>query len=339
MTDIDITIKKKYCINCGKMGHYNKECTDPITSAGIILFKINKDNINKFLKKDINIEYFINKFNRVDNKKIVLNESKNILDNVANNILDFLKENIYFLLIQRKQSLGYIEFIRGRYDINDIELLASLFNQMTKQEMMTINENRNNFYFLWEKIWGDNFNDIYIQNEYINSKNKFIELCNNKILNELLNCKPLFETPEWGFPKGRRNYRENNIACAKREFFEETNIKDDEYNILNGIYPLVEVMTGTNEKKYKHIYYIGICDNDCKAYIEDTNLMQTFEIGDISWYNYNDSIMKLRTYHIEKKRILNIIFSFIVGQIMKYKTNIMNSITKIEKKKTNQINI
>jgi 8-oxo-dGTP pyrophosphatase MutT (NUDIX family) len=64
----------------------------------------------------------------------------------------------------------------------------------------------------------------------------------------------MYDTPEWGFPKGRRNYRENNITCAKRELYEETNFREDEYNILNGIYPLVEVMTGTNDKKYKHIY-------------------------------------------------------------------------------------
>ena len=29
-------------------------------------------------------------------------------------------------------------------------------------------------------------------------------------------------TPEWGFPKGRRNYQETDITCAYREFNEET---------------------------------------------------------------------------------------------------------------------
>ena len=28
--------------------------------------------------------------------------------------------------------------------------------------------------------------------------------------------------PEWGFPKGRRNYQENDIDCATREWEEET---------------------------------------------------------------------------------------------------------------------
>ena len=36
-----------------------------------------------------------------------------------------------------------------------------------------------------------------------------------------------WKTPEWGFPKGRRNYQENDLACALREFQEETGyIKD-----------------------------------------------------------------------------------------------------------------
>jgi 8-oxo-dGTP pyrophosphatase MutT (NUDIX family) len=343
MTDIDTnveaSIKKKYCINCGKLGHYNKECTEPTTSAGMILFKFNNDNINYVLKKDISMNYFIDKFNKLENKKIVLTETKNILDNINDGVLNFLKENISFLLIQRRQSLGYIEFVRGRYDVNDLELLIHLFNQMTSNEIKYINDNKDNFDTLWDDLWNIHTKDAYLQIEYDASKIKYNELCSRTLLDELLNCKPLYDEPEWGFPKGRRNYRENNIMCAKREIYEETNFVDGDYNILNGIYPLVEVMTGTNEKKYKHIYYIGVCDNNKGAYMDESNEMQHYEIGNIGWYNYNECMELLRPYHIEKRRLLSITFSFVVGQILKYNKYIRYKKIELKKNKNNQLNI
>jgi hypothetical protein len=173
MTDIDTNIKKKYCINCGKLGHYNKECVEPTTSAGMILFKLNTETINFFLRKNISVKYFTEKFNKLENKKIVLTETKNILDSIDKNNLNFLKENISFLLIQRKQSLGYIEFVRGRYDTNDLELLIHLFHQMTKNEIKYINKNKENFNILWNDLWDINKRDIYLQLEYDISKGKY----------------------------------------------------------------------------------------------------------------------------------------------------------------------
>ena len=42
-----------------------------------------------------------------------------------------------------------------------------------------------------------------------------------------------FIEPEWGFPKGRRNNKEKDINCAIREFYEETNFDNQDYQILN----------------------------------------------------------------------------------------------------------
>jgi 8-oxo-dGTP pyrophosphatase MutT (NUDIX family) len=45
------------------------------------------------------------------------------------------------------------------------------------------------------------------------------------ILNEI---KEYWDTPEWGFPKGKKNRNENDRECAIREFREETNIESHE---------------------------------------------------------------------------------------------------------------
>ena len=39
------------------------------------------------------------------------------------------------------------------------------------------------------------------------------------------NSKTNWTEPEWGFPKGRRNYLENDLTCAIREFKEGNWIK------------------------------------------------------------------------------------------------------------------
>ena len=42
--------------------------------------------------------------------------------------------------------------------------------------------------------------------------------------------KTNWKMPEWGFPKGRRNYQENDISCALREFEEETGYHRRKYS-------------------------------------------------------------------------------------------------------------
>ena len=49
---------KHICLNCGKNGHMLKSCTDPISSYGIICFKLENININN---KTIE-NFFYNKF-------------------------------------------------------------------------------------------------------------------------------------------------------------------------------------------------------------------------------------------------------------------------------------
>ena len=41
-------------------------------------------------------------------------------------------------MIRRKKTLGYIEFMRGRYELNDLLHLTHLFEQMTTEEVNDI---------------------------------------------------------------------------------------------------------------------------------------------------------------------------------------------------------
>ena len=299
--------KKSFCINCGKNGHISKKCLCPIISIGIVCIKINIDDIdlNSIIgySKKIQNNYLFSIDEIIKLKKI-----KNILDTINLNNYENLIE---YLLIRRKNSLNYVEFIRGKYDINNLDYLEKSINFITSDEREMIKNHR--FDFLWKNLWGDNninniefmescdkFNllkkGLYIKKNDINIYFSIDRLIKDTVYN--------FKEPEWGFPKGRRNSREKNIECAKREFEEETNILSDKINIIN-MTPLEETYLASNNLKYKHIYYIAqIKNNDIIPEINNNNNEQKIEIGDIRWMSFNNALSIIREYNIEKKNVL-----------------------------------
>ena len=99
-------IKKKICNNCGIYGHEFNDCPEPITSWGIILVKILNNKNKIYHNKNTQI-------NDISNIKI---ETKKDLEKIS-----YYLDNIQFLMISRKHSLGYIEFIMGRYILSNID--------------------------------------------------------------------------------------------------------------------------------------------------------------------------------------------------------------------------
>jgi len=286
-----------YCINCGKNGHNNKTCNDPITSCGIICFKINNlpiSKIEKFLfNKYINIEDY--NYNYID----------------YYNKINFHRNDIKFLLIQRKHSLSYIEFLRGKYNENDIIKITQMFELMSEKEVKNIKNIE--FDNLWDNLWKDTSRSKTFLKEMISSKNKFNFLKNNNIINDI---KSKFLEPEWGFPKGRRSKFENNNDCAHREFIEETNLLN--YTQFNRISTIEETFTGTDDILYKHIYYIAGSDEK-----ELTTNFDNYEVGNIGWFTIDEILHLLRPYNKSKINLINQLYFFLT--IITDKINNKNS--------------
>ena len=226
------------------------------------------------------------------------------------------EDNIKFLMIQRKDSIGYVEFIRGRYKINEIDYLKKIFSEMTKDEIDKIKTN--SFLKLWEDLWMTDNKKQY-KNEYDQSKSKFDELKEGKMVNNLkidLNyminlVENFWDETEWGFPKGRRNLKESDINCANREFQEETGYLEGDYVILKNIEPVEEVYVGTNKVTYKHIYYIGKCISDKDIDVKKDNKIQIAEVKNIGWFYKDDALNKLRSYSVKKKEVLEYVYKII----------------------------
>ena len=157
-------------------------------------------------------------------------------------------------MICRKDSLGYIDFLRGKYPLYNKQYILTLINEMTLQEKNNIREEH--FDILWKKLWGD-FVGLQYRGEEKNAKDKFLQIIRGiKICNtEGYNLESLIKesdtawtTPEWGFPKGRRNYQESDLSCGLREFEEETGYDKNTVCIVKNLLPFEELFVGSNLK-------------------------------------------------------------------------------------------
>jgi len=301
--------KKIFCLNCGKLNHTISTCTFSTSSFGVINLKFTgkfeKYNYifkNKYIIKDTKPD--INKIN------MFWFNNKN-LDKDCNDLIKELKDSILFLLVSRKNSLGYIEFIRGKYKIDDICTIKHLFDQMTENEITNIITN--DFDFLWCELWKKSSRNKIYEKEYEISSEKF-KLLKETLLETIKTYRPKYPIPEWGFPKGRRHYMEKDITCAIRECCEETSLNKSEINVLDRIYPLVEEFKGTNGIDYRNVYFLSIIDNPRELYA-DTTYEQNIEIGFLGWFKYNKVSNLIRPYHTEKKKIIDDIIKFIAYNI------------------------
>ena len=222
-----------------------------------------------------------------------------------------------YLMVQRKDSLSYVEFIRGKYDIQNKTYLYKLFSLMTNEERTRIQNNT--FDVLWKIMWckTDDETNKNFTKEYNEAIEKFNILHKGYYLKgQDLNGQDLkyinidnliedtfasYDETEFGFPKGRRNINEDDLTCAIREFREETGIHPKYIRLCQDIKPLEETFTGSNKTRYKHIYYIA------KYYPFEGVEMKDFnsrEIKNIAWFTYKEVQEHIREYNVERKELV-----------------------------------
>ena len=100
------------------------------------------------------------------------------------------------VMVQRKDSLSYIEFMRGKYkNIYDTEYIKLLFSRFSKEEL----DNIDNYEFdeLWKKLWihTETINPR-IKKEYKKSKIDFIKLKKEVEIQVFINIKYLVNLVE-----------------------------------------------------------------------------------------------------------------------------------------------
>jgi ADP-ribose pyrophosphatase YjhB (NUDIX family) len=207
------------------------------------------------------------------------------------------------LLVQRKDTMGFVELIRGKYHALDEEAkhrqILILMSEITHAEREAIK--RLTFSELWDKLWLNHESNCY-KNEYIGSSNKYKSIDVQWYIN---NTVSKYNDTEWGIPKGRLNFNETPEHCAVREFCEETGYNQNDIRILTENAPLEEEFTGTNNKQYKHIYYLAISKSDIREpRIDASNISQAGEIKNVGWFSKSEALQSIREYDVEKKKII-----------------------------------
>ena len=221
-------------------------------------------------------------------------------------------KGIQYLMIRRKDSFGYIDFLRGKYVQNNLEHLESLFNEMSIYEREKIRNT--DFETLWKNMWGiqeSGHTTSQYKGEELSSQKKFETLKvvgipmgpNNEIvsLNTLIeNSTTKWKETEWEFPKGRRNYQEKDLDCAVREFEEETGLSKKELKIIENVIPFEEIFLGSNHKSYKHKYFLAYTDKTT----DDLTNYQPTEVSKLDWKTVEECLESIRPYNLEKKQMI-----------------------------------
>jgi 8-oxo-dGTP pyrophosphatase MutT (NUDIX family) len=209
------------------------------------------------------------------------------------------------ILIQRKHTIGCIEFLRGKYEPSHEDYIIKLFDMMTIEEKTMISSIQQ-FDKLREIIGIPKKNSIY-KSEYEAAAIKFNNLVSSGILSTLISKSTTqWNTPEWGIPKGRRHHLESDLICGLREFYEETGLSSTDIQLQLNMLPMEELYTGINGIIYRHVYYFAryIGDINKSLVIMPENNIQSYEISNIQWTSLEDARMLIRTYHCEKMEII-----------------------------------
>jgi len=219
-------------------------------------------------------------------------------------VFRYNNQKIEYLMVCRKDSLGYIDFLRAKFSLHQKYYILNMCKQMTVHEKTQLRlkyhqyheQSKPNF-ILKDKI------QSIIQGVTVN--NEFYDL--KTILDES-DKYGKYEEPEWGFPKGRRNVYESDYNCALREFSEETGYPISSLINLINIVPYEETFTGSNYNSYKHKYFLMYMDYHTS--LEHHHYQKT-EISNIQWKSFDDCIKCIRPYNLEKKKMLSNIDSCI----------------------------
>lgn len=272
----------QYCNNCGKYGHLFSSCIVPITSLGIIACR----------KKAVCGSFV---------------ERCNTIDATVSPVEEYKKNEFEYLMIQRIDSFGYIEFIRGKYSLQNYQYLKNIIDEMTVQEKQNLL--KKDFDELWVSLWGE-YSGLQYRGEKQVSKNKYLQLisgvefggikCNLESL--IASSTTKWETAEWGFPKGRRNHQEKDLDCAFREFTEETGYSKDCLKHIYNVLPYEEIFIGSNMKCYKNKYYICYMNSNLES--AQTSGYQKSEVKNMKWLTYDECMNVIRPYNVEKKNML-----------------------------------
>jgi 8-oxo-dGTP pyrophosphatase MutT (NUDIX family) len=202
-----------------------------------------------------------------------------------------------YLMVQRKDSVCFIEFIRGKYSLSNREYIMTLFRNMTPIEREVVKNN--SFENIWLTIWNKShrsFSEHSVAHDKFNALKLGLLTENGLVFGieyVLAHTEPVCGEQRWEFPKGRRNMHETNIDCAVREFEEETNIKRHNMFVSSKHPPVYLEKMGCNGVLYRGMYFVAKY-TDRETFVQGAlTETQKCEISCVKWHNYKTALAHL----------------------------------------------
>ena len=228
---------------------------------------------------------------------------------------------IRYLMIQKKCTPMYIEILRGKYyrdDKIDDEYLERLVKELPETER--INLLTHPFKSLWDHLWqwSDSPRHMAILNDEQDlCERKFDDLLEK--LNALIYRFPAKHiSPPWEFPKGKKHgMSETMKQCALRECMEETNIADDQIEIINDTMLFQERIVGSNQTIYENNYLIGQYIGDKPIYYHSGRSQQNAEIRNIGWFTEEEVIRHINEDYSSRLRMFHCVCRSIENYLSK----------------------
>ncbi|GAX84492.1 hypothetical protein CEUSTIGMA_g11912.t1 [Chlamydomonas eustigma] len=232
-----------------------------------------------------------------------------------------VREVVEYVMVQRKDSLSYVEFIRGKYNLQNRGYLLRLFGAMTRDERRKLATEA--FEDLWHGFWQSDHHRSYMR-EYEQSRSRY-ELLRSGYYLRAPYTKALtpfsleialdstssstHEDCEFGFPKGRMNAGETEVQCSLREFEEETGVPSTDIRLVPGG-RFEEVFVGSNQVRYRHIYYLAELDEGSAwhsqpsgVHLPVTDPVRLREVKAIGWFCADAVIARIRPEHAERRQL------------------------------------
>ncbi len=205
-----------------------------------------------------------------------------------------LNERDEVLLVQRKDSVEYIDLLRGRFH-GDAEDLAFYMSRLTASEIHRLTTV--DFDTLWDSLWVNHSSKSF-SSEYLVCKKRFQRLAFPAV-------ETAYTEPEFVIPRGRRKTSyESPIACAKRECTEETGIPASAYTV-DPAHEFFEYYYGSNGVLYGTIYWIAKLHGGHPTYRYDAcNMVQNSEVREMTFFHLRAAIHKVRPYRSAMRGIL-----------------------------------
>jgi hypothetical protein len=299
----------------GVDGVGNIDSVDGVIDIEEIIDMDDEYQINTNTNTNTNTNANMNIYTHTSSLTQSLTPSLTQTNNINNIIIEKEKEKMKeitiqkVILVQRRNTIGLIEFIRGKYKVDNPNYIIKLFNMMTFDEKRIFREYDS--FDMLRTIIGLK-KEFNYRGEYSDAKNKFNTLRDdprgNQIHALLDKSYTKWSSPEWGLPKGRRSNKEYDIECAIREFVEETGVKYKNINVYRNIKPLEEIYKGVNGVIYKHTYFIADIKDTIESkenitYIEKGGFLNS-EVSNVKCFTLTECQKIIRPYYLSKLNVI-----------------------------------